>query len=100
MKNKHKVSIAFLVLLAGLAVWYFAFAAREQITFYQTYGYKDGNHWVVPVHLHVWERGLLQRGLERAIADVAREAEPAHTTGDQRCRSSETSTADRRVRRR
>ena len=75
MKNRHKFSAVFLVLVAGLAIWYFAFAAREQITFIQTYGYEDGNHWIVPVHLHVWERGLLQRALERKITDVAREAE-------------------------
>ena len=75
MKKKHKLLVLFLVLGAGLAVWYLAFAAREQITFYQTYGYKDGNHWVVPVRLRVWERGLVQRALERRIADVAREAE-------------------------
>lgn len=75
MKNRHKFIAVFLVLVAGLVIWYFAFAAREQITFFQTYGYKDGNHWIVPVHIHVWERGLLQRALERKIADVAREAE-------------------------
>ena len=75
MKNRHKFIAVFLVLVAGLVIWYFAFAAREQITFFQTYGYKDGNHWIVPVHIHVWERGLLQRALERKIADVSREAE-------------------------
>jgi hypothetical protein len=75
VKSKYKLIVLFLVLGAGLAAWYFAFAATEQVTFYQTYGYKDGNHWVVPVHLHVWERGLIQRALERRIANVAREAE-------------------------
>jgi Phosphatidate phosphatase APP1, catalytic domain len=75
MKNRHKLIVLLLVLGAGLAVWYFAFAAREQITFYQTYGYQDGNDWVVPLQLRVWERGLVQRALERRIADVASEAE-------------------------
>jgi hypothetical protein len=75
IKKKHLFLGLFLFLGAALAVWYFVFAAREQIAFYQTYGYKDGNHWVVPVRLRVWERGLLQRALENQIADVAREAE-------------------------
>ena len=75
MKNKYRFLALFLVLGAGLAGWYWAIAAREQITFFQTYGYKDGNHWVVPMHLHVWERGLVQRAVESRIADVASEAE-------------------------
>jgi hypothetical protein len=74
MKNTRKLIVLLLVLAAGLAV-YFVFAAREQITFFHTYGYKEGTHWVVPVHLHVWERGLIQRALERRITNVAREAE-------------------------
>ena len=75
MKNKYKFIVLLLGVGAGLAVWYFAFAAREQITFYQTYGYRDSNDWVVPVHLHVWERGLIQRALERRITNLASEAE-------------------------
>lgn len=75
MSRKHKLIALFLVLGTGLAVWYLAFAAREQITFYQTYGYRDDNHWVVPIHLRVWERGLVQRALESGIADVASAAE-------------------------
>jgi len=75
VKSKYKLIVLFLVLAAGFVAWYFAFAATEQVTFYQTYGYKDGNHWVVPVHLHVWERGLIQRALERRIANIARDAE-------------------------
>jgi hypothetical protein len=75
MKSKHKYIVALVVLGGALAVGYLAFAAREQITFYPAYGYKDGSHWVVPVQLRVSERGPVQRALESSIAGVAREAE-------------------------
>lgn len=46
-----------------------AYAAdEEQVTFYPTYGYKDGDNWVIPMRVWVHER----RGLtEKFIAKVA-----------------------------
>ena len=75
MKKGSRFIVLALLLGSGIAVWSIFFAAREQITFFETYGYKDGNHWVVPLQLRVWERGLRQRALERSLANVAREAE-------------------------
>ena len=75
MKRLRKPIIVLLVLVVGFLLWYFFIAAGERVTFYQTYGYKEGDNWVIPIHLRVWERGLVERGEERLIARAAEGAE-------------------------
>ena len=75
MKRLRKPVIILLVLVVGFLLWHFFMAARERVTFYQTYGYKEGDNWVIPIHLRVWERGLVERGAERLIARAAESAE-------------------------
>jgi uncharacterized protein DUF2183 len=74
MTRVYKIVFLLLILGAVLGIWYFM-AAREEITFYDTYGYKDGDEWVIPIHLRVWERGIVQRALDRSIAHVVSDAE-------------------------
>ena len=80
MKRLRKPIIIVLVLGVGFLLWYCFIAAGERVTFYQTYGYKEGDNWVVPIHLRVWERGLVERGEERLIARAARKRGAAHRT--------------------
>jgi hypothetical protein len=75
MKRLRTPIIIVLVLGVGLLLWYSFIAAGERVTFYQTYGYKEGDSWVIPIHLRVWERGLVERGQERLIARAAESAE-------------------------
>ena len=75
MKRLRKPIIVFLVLGVGFLLWYFFIAAGERVTFYQTYGYKEGDNWVIPIHLRVWERGLGERAKEQLIARAAESAE-------------------------
>ena len=75
MKGRNRLIAAALLLVAGVVTWFVYVAAKPQITFFETYGYQSGDHWVVPLQLRVWERGLRQRGLERSLARAASEAE-------------------------
>jgi hypothetical protein len=46
-----------------------AYAAdEEQVTFYPTYGYKEGDNWVIPMRIWVHERRALVEELIRKVA--------------------------------
>lgn len=75
MKRFHKPIVIILVLGVGFLLWYFFIAAGERVTFYQTYGYKEGDNWVIPIHLRIWERGIVERAEEQLIARAARSGE-------------------------
>lgn len=45
--------------------------SEEQVTFYPTYGYQEGNHWVIPMRLWVHKRrGLTEKWIARITARV------------------------------
>jgi hypothetical protein len=54
-----------------------AWADEEQVTFYPTYGYRDGDHWVIPLRLWVHERRTLVEKLAARIAASAGGLTPA-----------------------
>ena len=47
VKRLRKPIIIILVLGVGLLLWHVFIAAGERVTFYQTYGYKEGDNWVI-----------------------------------------------------
>lgn len=62
-------------LTACCAVWFaqcgVVSAADEVVTIYPTYGYQDGNQWVIPVRLWVHERrGIAEAAAEKIIASM------------------------------
>ncbi|MDI6401804.1 DUF2183 domain-containing protein [Balneolaceae bacterium ANBcel3] len=65
MKTLYSVTTGIMLLLfslIGYAEW--KENDLDQVDFYSTYAYFDGNEWVVPVHLYVYEpRSYVQRPL-------------------------------------
>jgi hypothetical protein len=44
---------------------------KEQVTFYPTYGYKEGDIWVIPMRVWVHERrGLAEKLLAKTAASM------------------------------
>ena len=46
-----------------------AFSDEEEVTFYPTYGYQQGDNWVIPMRVWVHERRSL---IEHTIAQIAK----------------------------
>lgn len=62
---------ALMLLLVGSLAAAPAAAAEERVAFYPTYGYKEGNNWVIPMRVWVHERqSLIEESLVRVAAGM------------------------------